>query len=75
MLPIQWRKMNNRKRKLAIRALRFYWFTNHPIIRPLFIANILMLLLPSHVLALPTSIGLGFGIETIIRTFKRIIMR
>lgn len=75
MLPTQWRRMDKRKRKLAVRFIRFYWFSNHPIIRPLLIANIIMILLPAHVLALPTSIGLGFGVETFIRTIERIIMR
>ena len=75
MLPIQWRKMDKRKRKIAIHALRFYWFTNHPIIRPLFIANILIWLLPSHTLALPTSIGIGFSMEVFIRIIERIIAR
>ena len=75
MLPIQWRKMGKRKRKIAIHALRFYWFTNHPIIRPLLIANILIWLLPSHVLALPTSIGIGFSMEVFIRSFEKITWR
>ncbi len=75
MLPIQWRRMGKHKRKIAVHFLRFYWFSNHPIIRPLLIANIIFLLMPAHLLALPTSIGLGFGIETFIRIFERIIMR
>lgn len=50
--------------------MRLLWYSEHPIIRPLFFANIAMLFLPKQPIALPASIGLGFCAETIIRSIS-----
>jgi hypothetical protein len=65
--------MNKNKKRIAIHGMRLFWFSSHPIIRPLTLAIIIMLLLPSHWLALPTSIGLGFSIEVFLKMIERIL--
>ena len=73
MLPEAWWRMNKNKKRIAIHGMRLFWFSSHPIIRPLTLAIIIMLLLPSHWLALPTSIGLGFSIEVFLKMIERIL--
>lgn len=72
MLPKEWKILNNKKKRLAVVALRLYWFSFHPIIRPFFICLVLMVLLPKHPLALPTAMGLAFGLDALIRAFELI---
>lgn len=73
MLPAQWRKISTRKRWLAVHILRFYWFSFHPLIRPMFIAAVSMWFLPKQPIALPTAIGIGFAFETFIRLSELIL--
>lgn len=73
MLPTTWWMMNKNKKRVAVNCLRLFWFSSHPIIRPLTTAIIIMLLLPSHWLALPTSIGLGFSIEVFLKIIERFL--
>jgi len=75
MLPTTWWRMNKNKKRIAIHALRLFWFSSHPIIRPLTTAIVIMLLLPSHWLALPTSIGLGFSMEVFLKIIERILVQ
>jgi len=65
--------MSIRKRKLSVACLRFLWFSRHPIIRPLFFANIAMILLPAHPIELPTAIGVGFSLDVFFRSIERIM--
>jgi hypothetical protein len=74
MLPEAWWRMNKNKKRITIQCLRLFWFSSHPIIRPLTLAIIIMLLLPSHWLALPTSIGLGFSIEVFLKLFENVLL-
>jgi hypothetical protein len=65
--------MNKNKKRITIQCLRLFWFSSHPIIRPLTLAIIIMLFLPSHWLALPTGIGLGFSVEVFLKIIERIL--
>lgn len=73
LLPTQWKTLTKRKKRLAVIAMRLYWFSFHPIIRPLFFCLVLMLLLPKHILALPTALGLGFGTDAVVRAIELLI--
>jgi hypothetical protein len=75
MLPETWWRMNRNKKRIVIHGMRLFWFSSHPIIRPLTLAIIIMFLLPSHWLALPTSIGLGFSVEVFLRLIERILVQ
>jgi hypothetical protein len=74
MLPEAWWRMNKNKKHIAIRAMRLFWLSSHPIIRPLTLAIIIFLLLPSHRLALPTAIGLGFSIEVFFKMIEEFLL-
>jgi len=75
MLPTIWWRMTSGKKRITIHCLRLYWFTNHPIIRPLFIANLVLWLMPAHWLALPTAVGIGFSVEVFLRLIERILVQ
>lgn len=62
-----WKRLSNSERRLVVFYLHYQ--VNRNWLRPLIISTVIYMILPDHIIAIPTAIGLAACLEVFLRAF------